>query len=108
MDQTGIGGKDDSVAGFPGLHAEHDIAEGETETLVESAEPLENVAAHHLARAGDRQIVSVTFTRAEHPGSTLRRPRENVPDKAQPEHHAGMLNRPIRIQELGSHDSNLR
>ena len=108
MDETRMGRVDDPVAGLPRLHAQDDIAEGEAEALVEPAQPLEHVPAHHLARAGDRQVVPVALRRAEHTRGALGRPREDVPDKAEPEHHAGMLDRPIRIQELRADDADRR
>ena len=65
MHQARIRRVDDPVTGLPRLHAQHDVAERQPEALVVAAQPLEHVAAHHLAGAGHREIVPVAVRRAE-------------------------------------------
>ena len=66
MDEAGIGRVDDAITGFPRLETEHDIAEHQSEAFVVPAQLPEHVLPHHLAGAGDRQIVPVAPGRAEH------------------------------------------
>ena len=109
VEEDGVRRVDHPVAALADPQAHVHVVEGHGQVLrVEATDLIEDRPPHHGAREGDGAAVADDARKLEVPGIVLGEVPEGVPAiPVRPQDHAGVLEAPVGVEQLGADDPDL-